>query len=363
MNVFGAFNFGRLIKTFLPGVMLLLGVVLILDAASYWLNQPPHRLARLIAAQGLIATALAVPLSLILGIFCNMVFYAYANDRLIRQKFKTDEPVLHGFKEHLLARVIEHLEKQDTIPKEKLAAIRGHLDLEALLLPKIDLAKLVFLQESYWYYLEFQLNILLAIVFVAFSSSIHIFTYASVEKIGLWGAGALIASGIVVTCIGCRMCIVSARKNYRSHIAKTNSYYLSLLPEFLEPKNATSDPSPAAVATAATPLSQAGAAAATLEASSPKTADAATPLVKALAVIAATAAIPGSSRSAAENTPAATDKPVEERDPTPPPARAALPVVILSAAQTGTPQSPALAVATPPPHAAAEVPVPPRQAP
>ena len=87
MNLFGAFNFGKLIKTFLPGFVVLVGLSLAADGVFVSVSGKVTWLAWALN-QPVFSSFASIPLSLICGILSNIVFFTFLTDTLIRRPFQ-----------------------------------------------------------------------------------------------------------------------------------------------------------------------------------------------------------------------------------------------------------------------------------
>jgi hypothetical protein len=163
MNVFGAFNFGSLIKTFLPGLLLFFVLLLYLEIFTYWCYKYIGILKFLFFEKPELLAVLSVPISIGLGITLNSVLFSGMSEYLLEKKHKEKNNEFYEFRElaftKIKEKVFEFLEFEDD---EKKVFIQS-IDPRFFFLHKTMLPNLMYLRESYWYYLEFQLNTLLAI--------------------------------------------------------------------------------------------------------------------------------------------------------------------------------------------------------
>ncbi len=106
MNIFGAFTFGSLIKTFLPGFVWLIAIaILVADGAQLlgietdiWTQAKSKDQAALV---------LAIPISILLGLLSNVIVFMGVNDWLVRDRFPECEPELSTLHEALKQRIRE----------------------------------------------------------------------------------------------------------------------------------------------------------------------------------------------------------------------------------------------------------------
>ena len=150
-------GFGRLIKTIIPGILCAIACAGYLDLVAQSLDRGAPALAALREYPASVATV-GLPASVALGILLNMLVFTSLTTRLVRVPFAKSNPAVVEFERKLAAHA------RDTIAPELRPPI-AVFDLEAMMLVRSDLTKLLFLQDSYWYYLEFQLNLMIVAVF------------------------------------------------------------------------------------------------------------------------------------------------------------------------------------------------------
>ena len=92
MNIFGAFTFGSLIKTFLPGLVWLLAILMLeIDIAQMLQVEP--MLWTFVRTKDQAALVLAIPASILIGLVSNIVVFMGINDWLVRT------PVRHSHRD------------------------------------------------------------------------------------------------------------------------------------------------------------------------------------------------------------------------------------------------------------------------
>ena len=228
MNIFGAFTFGRLIKTFLPGIVLFAASLLYLDTILTLLGAD-FVVTRWAIDNPILTTVATVPASVILGIFLNTIVFGGLLDTLVRKPVDTKMAEFNGKRDQVIDATIDKSGLKELIEPDLMQYFRKKLDFEAFLLPRTDLNKLVFLQESYWYYLEFQINIALA---AGYGSVGLIAWYTVVDgRLGL-ATPAAVAAGVGLlglTAAGSLILIRTARLNYERHKLKLVSMWLGYM--------------------------------------------------------------------------------------------------------------------------------------
>lgn len=148
MNIFGGMGFARIIKTFVPGVFLLVSFAGYFDLLALRLRGKPMIWPWVESNQAL-AIAIASIAAIAVGVLSNMLVFTFATDRLIRRDFSKAHRSLEKDESNLLVASTE-LICGDGITLDR----ETSLDIEYLLSPKLPLAKITYLQESYWYYLR-----------------------------------------------------------------------------------------------------------------------------------------------------------------------------------------------------------------
>lgn len=214
MNIFGAFTFGSLIKTFLPGFVWLVALVLLIVDLQE-LAGAKQTLWTHIQAKDQAALVLAIPASILLGLLSNIVVFMGVNDYLVRVPVRAANPDLCALYDMLAQRVRDRYWQAlgDADPALR-PAFNSHIDPELVLLHCIGVDKLAYVREQYWYHLEFQLNMLLSIGALALALVIRLLL-----PVTPWGA-FLAAACVVLALPAMRGLVLAARKNYARHLAK-----------------------------------------------------------------------------------------------------------------------------------------------
>lgn len=221
MNIAGM-GFTRLIKTFVPGVLLFIIAVGYVEVAAT-LGRGQYVLLPLFATNVSIAVAVASVAGIMLGVLSNMVVFAWANDRLVRKPFDAAHPWVAETERSLTRRAVHIKRAKDLAPQVPMDAF----DAEYLLTAEIPLDKDTFLRESYWYYLEFQMNTALAILVglpLAVSGAYAYFVWLGLPPTGGVVLGAMIALVLSYMIV---WLIQTARLNYRRHALKRISMLIA----------------------------------------------------------------------------------------------------------------------------------------
>ncbi len=224
MNIFGAFTFGSLIKTFLQGFVWLIAIlILVYDYsavrglnAEFWTK---------VAAKDQAALVLAFPASILLGLLSNVIVFMGVNDLLVRKPVRAKNRELFALHDELARRIREQ-SWTALAPQGNLNATQFdcNIDHEMILLERVGVEKLAYVREQYWYHLEFQLNLMLSVVFLLFAIAV-----AAVLKNGFYGALVSLLMCIVAGFVISLGLVMSARKNYCRHVAKMASLMTAVL--------------------------------------------------------------------------------------------------------------------------------------
>lgn len=226
MNVFGSFTFGSLIKTFLPGLIWLCGLVMFEVDIATWRDGASH-------AQGFIqnfpqtAIALSIPLSILLGVFSNVIVFMGLNDRLVRNPVKQSEDGkgIYDLYELVCRKTREYnWEPIDTSEAGGDCTSNVCVDAEMLMLHELGVAQLNFVREQYWYYVEFLMNLMLGTWVLAVAFCLRFWIINETTNAILFSLG----TAVVIWFLSCFL-VKAARKNYCKHLAKMLSLILSVL--------------------------------------------------------------------------------------------------------------------------------------
>jgi hypothetical protein len=225
MNIFGAFTFGSLIKTFLPGFVWLVAIIMLEADVARMLNATPY-LWTFVQTKDQAALVLAIPASILLGLLSNVIVFMGINDWLVRGPIKRANPDLCGLYDVLAQRLRTRCwdALQATDPALK-TTFDKHVDAEIVLLHTIGVEELAYVREQYWYHLEFQLNLVLSIAAIALALVISVLLGpgSGAARFGLASA-CVVGAALVMWAL-----VVAARKNYMRHVAKITSIMAAVL--------------------------------------------------------------------------------------------------------------------------------------
>jgi uncharacterized membrane protein len=216
MNVFGAFTFGALIKTFLPGFVWLTAVVI---ALFEW-----PAVGTFIDRHESLAAVLSIPASILLGLLSNILVFMGVNDLLVRYPVRSNNKLLFDLYDALCAQMKAKCWASIDCPNPDMEkAFNQEIDPELLMLHKVGVSTLAYIREQYWFHLEFQLNLLLSCIGITVVTCFYLY------KIGAFTGVAIVGIAILVVFLLTWLLISAARKNYQRHIAKMASMMAAVL--------------------------------------------------------------------------------------------------------------------------------------
>jgi hypothetical protein len=204
--MFGAFSFGKIIKTILPGTILCLGVLMAIEAvalkcgrgSALWFLTEKERLTAF--------TAALVPLSLLLGFFLNTFLWMTVNRRVrAMARQRVDEEGYAELRRAILDRRNEGL--------RRLSVSRTDLpraSLEYYFLPRITQERLGFVWESYFSWYEFQMNSAYALLFAGVPTGY----YLALVVAGGPGGWLVPLGVLVLACVGALALCRAALENH-----------------------------------------------------------------------------------------------------------------------------------------------------
>ena len=164
MNLFGAFGFGSLIKTFLPGLILFIILLLYLELSVYYIHNYIGIL-NFLFTNPILFTLVSIPVSIILGVILNSIVFSGFSEAILEKKHKKDNKSFYDFRERIFNKINEKISHKFNLSEQDRQTFMDVIDPRYLLLHKRSLDNIMYLRESYWYYMEFQLNTLIAVLF------------------------------------------------------------------------------------------------------------------------------------------------------------------------------------------------------
>ncbi|MEV4655552.1 hypothetical protein [Micromonospora sp. NPDC049301] len=222
MGSLDSLGFTRLIRTVIPGLLLSVTSAGYFDIVAFHLGHGTpvyswsERSATLVIAGGL-------PLSIVFGIVSNMLVFGWATDHLIRKPFAHAHPAIGSLEAKLRDEVVSLKAPHWSVD---LAGSGFQPDLEFILINEIQLEKITFLQESYWHYLEFQMNTAVAFIYATPLAVAAILT--GTKSSGQIWLGVCASAVVALVVIALALFLVrTARVNFRKHRFKRLSLLLS----------------------------------------------------------------------------------------------------------------------------------------
>lgn len=226
VNVFGAFTFGSLIKTFIPGFGWLIALLLIWRDLHSWVPALPPLPPVPTSSDQQNALVLAIPIAVLLGLLSNIIVFMGVNDGLVRRPVERANPQLFALYRLAVRRMRDqYWTSLDCTDAALRRSFDEHIDPEILMLPTVEVTRLAYVREQYWFHLEFQVNLLFA-TFVGLLALL-----ASPEIAGAPRVEAAWRGGTAVVLLGgaCWLLLRAARKNYCRHVAKMTSLITATL--------------------------------------------------------------------------------------------------------------------------------------
>ena len=228
MNLFGAFSFGSLIKTFIPGLVQFFVLLIYLELAAYWIHEYVGIYEHLLK-NPVLFTFIAIPASIFLGVVLNSIVFSGLSDYLLENKHEKDNETFYSFKRSIIDKINERMSKYFDLSEDEKKIFKKIIDPRYFFLHKESLANIMYLRESYWYYLEFQLNTLVAISLgmPAFIASLLVLYNNSIIDL----SSLIIITVVLVIswCIYIWLCKRSALFNLDAHRKKELSLLLGTI--------------------------------------------------------------------------------------------------------------------------------------
>jgi hypothetical protein len=223
MNFFGTFAYGNIIKTFIPGFLLTIAIALFIDDYIYWRNGT-FFIFNFSRSNPVLTIGFIIPISFFWGIFSNTICFTYVIPKIIETPFKIKNKEFIKYKKKIIACLLKHYESILEIPYELVVSYEKYFDVRSFLLNRENSDIVQYLKESYWYYMEFQLNSLISFGLLSLSGIINILLRYKTNTI----SGDLVFPFIVFIVTGYtimfKLFIPAAKQNYKKHEEKTLSY-------------------------------------------------------------------------------------------------------------------------------------------
>ncbi|MEJ2308419.1 MAG: hypothetical protein P8Z78_03755 [Gammaproteobacteria bacterium] len=219
MNLFGAFGFGSLIKTFLPGLLFFFAFLGYIEIFLYLVHGYTGLYAYLFSKPVLL-TAIAIPASVILGATLNSIVFSGFSEWILEKRHKAECSDFYDFRRRMFSKVTQTAADQFTLGDEDRNAFMTHVDPRYFLLHRRSLENIMYLRESYWYYMEFQLNTLMALWIGLPAILVALVIVMRESLLGLQAGIASMALILLVYTGFSRLFLTSARDNLDAHRKK-----------------------------------------------------------------------------------------------------------------------------------------------
>jgi hypothetical protein len=227
MNVLSSLSFGKVLKIALPGFVATLGLAVAVDAGLALVSGKPHPFLSWIQREPVLASFLAIPVVVLAGLTINALLFTYLLDRLVRRPYEAEHAeFMQTHREVFRKLVANALASAPVLPTEAKARFARHVDPGAFLLPTVDLPRFLYYQESYWSYLEFSLNMIVALT--AAVSGLAFWALVNINGLGVpwWRVLIGLAVAAVVGFALSSLFLATARENYVRHRAKFLSLFV-----------------------------------------------------------------------------------------------------------------------------------------
>lgn len=224
-------NFRHIIKTFVPGLFASISLLLIFDLLVIKLfNRGAHDLIKtFIERNSTLVVSLFIPISLFVGIIINTLCFVYLIPWILDRHKKNDAKFerFSNYKDsihrHLSDYYNSHLFGGDA--NVEFAEFSEHFDVGSFLLHRKSMASLQYIKTGYWYYLEFQLNSIISIIFGVIAIDLNL-ALREIDCIKLSEKIIIFASTLFIGLVICRLLYKAIIKNLERDQKKELSYIL-----------------------------------------------------------------------------------------------------------------------------------------
>lgn len=225
-------DFRHIIKAFVPGIISLACFISILNLIGYLVTKGtvPFYFTELIIKYTTLSIAIIIPLALFTGIMLNTICFVAFQRKSIRNIILGNNNQLSSLvklKENvhqlLTTYYYNHLNlSNNNIDRD---AFDKQFDYESFLLHRQSISSLLHLQRCYWYYLEFQLNSILAMFIILVTLGLNLIFRDDIELSNF--QSVIIFLGSLLLCFFISWLFLKAiRLNYITDLKNNISYYL-----------------------------------------------------------------------------------------------------------------------------------------
>lgn len=235
MDLLGTFGFGRLIRTFLPGSVILFAVALAVDGVLYLIGVS-YSVMGWVQEHEVLGTACAIPLALIFGVLSNTLSFMYLRPYIIKKPYKRE---LADFVRDE-AEIIDHLVNKHAsrvLPPALVNLTKNQISTIFFALPYTSAENTAFLLDSYWYFHESQLNLAFATITLCAAILFYLVAYGVFAWLGLGRSIVVVSLLLIFTIFIVLAFIKAAQTNYREHTRKRLSLILGAFASSSEESN------------------------------------------------------------------------------------------------------------------------------
>lgn len=227
MNIFGSFSFGGLIKTLIPGLILLSVILIYLDIICYLFYDYTELLVAISEDTGVIVI-ISIPIAIFLGATLNSILFSGLSEKMIENKHKKNNEQFYKLREDIFEFIKLKAISNYALTENNRATFMKSVDPRFVLLSRGSYDNIMYLRESYWYHMEFQLNSLVAVTMgvPAFIGKVCILSIQ--HTLGLMHPVIISAAIVVGYFIFAIFFIRSAEDNLNRHREKELSYLIGI---------------------------------------------------------------------------------------------------------------------------------------
>ena len=218
MDLSQAFSFGRVLKTILPGLVVVLAFVLGVDALeTARAPATPHVVLHWIMENSGAASLIGIPLIILGGVLLNTLFFVWLSEVLVKRRCLREHPGLRKAESDLKEVLKERICSEGSRFEKCWRSVDTQgIDLLFIFLPEATLDHTMYAKDRYWYYYEFEANMLAGawLLAVAVILQVTVPVFMGVSKWSILQALAT-CTGVLLAAIGAHLWLLSgAKKNY-----------------------------------------------------------------------------------------------------------------------------------------------------
>lgn len=223
MNVFGAFRFGGLIKTFLPGLLFVALLLWLLDFLTPSII--PKSFQDFVFQLSVQFTiTLTIVSAIFLGVLSNIICFMFLNDLVIRKPVNQKNPKLWQIYDNINSEILYFQSEKNCKSICPNLRIRDYLDAEFSVMFTAEPGTLIYIREQYWNWMEFQLNMaFVCLLFMVVTLLPLLGLKSMITDNTSFVLIFIVLSGLIA------MFVSSGRKNYKRHLSKMASFLVGAL--------------------------------------------------------------------------------------------------------------------------------------